>query len=100
MDNDGNLRFYGLNNLTRLWSVTWEALSQLCYVHGLCGRNVEDDKGQESELARFARIVKRKIHCGDDNWIEDIVDPRLKGEFSKKQGELLVKVALSCVEED
>lgn len=61
---------------------------------------VEDGEGQESELARFARIVKRKIHCGDENWIEDIVDPRLKGKFSKKQGEVLVEVALSCVEED
>ncbi|KAM0953477.1 putative protein kinase RLK-Pelle-SD-2b family [Dioscorea sansibarensis] len=39
LDYDGNLRLYSLNNSTGLWSVSWEALPNLCDVHGLCGRN-------------------------------------------------------------
>ncbi|GMH28953.1 hypothetical protein Nepgr_030796 [Nepenthes gracilis] len=39
LDFDGNLRLYSLNVLTSLWVVTWEALIELCNVHGLCGRN-------------------------------------------------------------
>ncbi|KAG1339254.1 putative receptor protein kinase ZmPK1 [Cocos nucifera] len=39
LDYDGNLRLYSLNESKRTWSVTWEALPQLCRIHGLCGRN-------------------------------------------------------------
>jgi len=39
MDYDGNLRLYSLNESAGIWSVSWEALPQLCLIHGLCGRN-------------------------------------------------------------
>ncbi|KAK1286418.1 putative receptor protein kinase ZmPK1 [Acorus calamus] len=39
MDYDGNLRLYSLNESDGSWKITWEALSQLCNVHGACGRN-------------------------------------------------------------
>ncbi|XP_039068017.1 putative receptor protein kinase ZmPK1 [Hibiscus syriacus] len=39
MDYDGNLRLYSLNMVSGLWTITWEAVMQLCSVHGLCGRN-------------------------------------------------------------
>ncbi|OMO74111.1 S-locus glycoprotein [Corchorus olitorius] len=39
MDYDGNLRLYSLNNATGLWTITWEAVRQMCSVHGICGRN-------------------------------------------------------------
>ncbi|XP_072997468.1 putative receptor protein kinase ZmPK1 [Typha latifolia] len=39
LDFDGNLRLYSLNESTGSWSISWAALSQLCEVHGLCGRN-------------------------------------------------------------
>ncbi|KAI5561125.1 hypothetical protein BDE02_16G093100 [Populus trichocarpa] len=39
MDHDGNLRLYSLNNETGLWVISWQALSQLCNVHGICGIN-------------------------------------------------------------
>lgn len=39
MDYDGNLRLYSLNNSTKLWSTSWQAMAQKCNVHGLCGRN-------------------------------------------------------------
>ncbi|KAK1285014.1 putative receptor protein kinase ZmPK1 [Acorus calamus] len=36
---DGNLRLYSLNESNGSWNITWEALAQLCNVHGACGRN-------------------------------------------------------------
>ncbi|KAL2485184.1 G-type lectin S-receptor-like serine/threonine-protein kinase [Abeliophyllum distichum] len=39
IDQDGNLRIYSLINSTGLWVITWQALSQPCQVHGVCGTN-------------------------------------------------------------
>nr|XP_010928583.1 putative receptor protein kinase ZmPK1 [Elaeis guineensis] len=39
LDYDGNLRLYSLDESKGTWSVTWEALPQICQIHGLCGRN-------------------------------------------------------------
>ncbi|KAK2999137.1 hypothetical protein RJ639_024482 [Escallonia herrerae] len=61
---------------------------------------VEDAEKQEAELTRFVRIVKRKIKCGEDSWLKDIVDPRLDGKFSRSQAATLVEIGLSCLEED
>uniref|UniRef100_A0A5B7ACX2 Receptor-like serine/threonine-protein kinase n=1 Tax=Davidia involucrata TaxID=16924 RepID=A0A5B7ACX2_DAVIN len=61
---------------------------------------IEDDEEQEAELTRFIRIVKRKVQCGEDSWIEDIVDPRLRGQFSRNQAATLVEIGLSCVQDD
>ncbi|KAJ9694810.1 hypothetical protein PVL29_010336 [Vitis rotundifolia] len=52
---------------------------------------------QEAELMRFVRLVKRKIECGEDNWVED---PRLKGKFSRHQAAKLIEIGISCVKED
>ncbi|KAL2509616.1 G-type lectin S-receptor-like serine/threonine-protein kinase [Forsythia ovata] len=39
IDHDGNLRIYSLINSTGLWMITWQAISQPCQVHGMCGTN-------------------------------------------------------------
>jgi hypothetical protein len=39
MDYDGNFRMYSLNASTGEWAVTGQAVIQMCYVHGLCGKN-------------------------------------------------------------
>ncbi|KAK4744030.1 hypothetical protein SAY87_010342 [Trapa incisa] len=40
VDPDGNLRLYSLDNVTRNWSVTWQAFSSIpCFIHGVCGNN-------------------------------------------------------------
>ncbi|XP_073100769.1 putative receptor protein kinase ZmPK1 [Elaeis guineensis] len=39
LDYDGNLRLYSLNESTEMWSISWVALSSICSVHSLCGRN-------------------------------------------------------------
>ena len=61
------------------------------------GKNGEE---QEAELTRFVSLVKAKIRCGEDNWVEDTVDPRLMGKFSRQQAATLVEIGVSCVEED
>uniref|UniRef100_A0A0D9YCY4 Receptor-like serine/threonine-protein kinase n=1 Tax=Oryza glumipatula TaxID=40148 RepID=A0A0D9YCY4_9ORYZ len=39
IDQDGNLKLYSLNKVEKSWIVTWEAMPQLCDIHGLCGTN-------------------------------------------------------------
>ncbi|KAL6614762.1 hypothetical protein ACP70R_037032 [Stipagrostis hirtigluma subsp. patula] len=36
---DGNLKIYSLNASNGSWIVTWQAMQQICKVHGLCGKN-------------------------------------------------------------
>ncbi|KAL8167925.1 hypothetical protein V2J09_009424 [Rumex salicifolius] len=61
---------------------------------------VEDQ--EESELVRLERMVKSRMQedCQDFSWIEGIVDPRLEGKFSRKQAVAMIKIGLSCLEED
>ncbi|KAB2622070.1 receptor protein kinase ZmPK1 [Pyrus ussuriensis x Pyrus communis] len=61
---------------------------------------VEDTDDLESELTRFVRVAKRKIQCGKDLWIEDMMDPRLNGQFSRIQAAKMVEIGISCVEEE
>ncbi|VAI32371.1 unnamed protein product [Triticum turgidum subsp. durum] len=39
IDHDGNFRMYSLDVSTGNWVVTGQAVIQMCYVHGLCGKN-------------------------------------------------------------
>ncbi|KAG8077506.1 hypothetical protein GUJ93_ZPchr0007g5431 [Zizania palustris] len=39
IDYDGNFRMYSLNESTGSWTATGQAVIQMCYVHGLCGKN-------------------------------------------------------------
>ncbi|CAN1770105.1 Putative receptor protein kinase ZmPK1 [Linum perenne] len=39
VDYDGNLRLYSLNISTGSWVISWQAISNMCSVHGICGRN-------------------------------------------------------------
>ncbi|XP_058221131.1 putative receptor protein kinase ZmPK1 [Rhododendron vialii] len=39
MDVDGNLRLYSLDEETRIWNVSWQAKSEPCRIHGVCGPN-------------------------------------------------------------
>ncbi|CAM0882044.1 unnamed protein product [Alopecurus aequalis] len=36
---DGNFRMYSLNASTGSWIVSWEAIAEMCNVHGICGQN-------------------------------------------------------------
>ncbi|KAI3785443.1 hypothetical protein L1987_44561 [Smallanthus sonchifolius] len=39
VDVDGNFRAYSLDETRRIWKVTWQAISDTCRVHGICGEN-------------------------------------------------------------
>ncbi|KAH7541834.1 hypothetical protein FEM48_Zijuj02G0009600 [Ziziphus jujuba var. spinosa] len=39
LDTDGNLRLYSFDEKNMTWVVTWQAFSQLCRIHGICGPN-------------------------------------------------------------
>jgi hypothetical protein len=39
IDKDGNFRMYSLDASTGRWAITGQAVIQMCYVHGLCGKN-------------------------------------------------------------
>uniref|UniRef100_A0ACD5VTE7 Uncharacterized protein n=1 Tax=Avena sativa TaxID=4498 RepID=A0ACD5VTE7_AVESA len=36
---DGNLRMYSFNASTGSWILSWEAIAEMCNVHGICGQN-------------------------------------------------------------
>ncbi|CAO2842466.1 unnamed protein product [Amaranthus hypochondriacus] len=64
---------------------------------------VEGDHLEEEEISRFTKFVifaKGKMQEGDDLWMEDLVDPRLEGEFSRNQAVKMMEIGLSCVEDD
>ncbi|KAI3726644.1 hypothetical protein L1987_66443 [Smallanthus sonchifolius] len=39
VDADGNFRAYSLDETRGIWKVTWQAISDTCRVHGICGEN-------------------------------------------------------------
>ncbi|KAK1433439.1 hypothetical protein QVD17_10349 [Tagetes erecta] len=39
VDVDGNFRAYSLDETRGIWKVTWQAISDACKVHGICGDN-------------------------------------------------------------
>ncbi|KAL9247129.1 hypothetical protein vseg_020594 [Gypsophila vaccaria] len=53
-----------------------------------------------SQLANLVKLARSKVESEDDSWVRDFVDPKLEGRFSRKQAALMIKVGLSCVEED
>ncbi|GMN71101.1 hypothetical protein TIFTF001_051785 [Ficus carica] len=51
IDSDGNLRLYSRKNRGEKWAVTWQAFTDPCLIHGLCGANslcrCSPDSGRE-----------------------------------------------------
>ncbi|XP_010262647.1 PREDICTED: putative receptor protein kinase ZmPK1 [Nelumbo nucifera] len=61
------------------------------------------DGEEEADLMRFVWVGRNKIdECDDDDdsWVEDMVDPELKGQFNKQQAAKMIEIGISCVEED
>ncbi|XP_038718723.1 putative receptor protein kinase ZmPK1 [Tripterygium wilfordii] len=61
---------------------------------------IEGTDEQEIELTRFVRVVGSKIECGENSWMEDAVDSRLNGEYSRNQVRKMVELGIACVQED
>nr|GMC85715.1 regulatory protein NPR3-like [Ipomoea batatas] len=61
----------------------------------------ESELHQEAvDLKQFLWEMKSKVELRDESWVEDIVDKRLEGKFSRRQAKTLIKVGVACVEED
>nr|KJB36665.1 hypothetical protein B456_006G169900 [Gossypium raimondii] len=60
----------------------------------------EDGDEQETELTRFIKVVKRKIQIEEMAWVEDTVDTRLNGHFTRIQAKKMIEIGISCVDEN
>jgi hypothetical protein len=47
------------------------------------------------------KAVHEKMETGDqERWVKDLIDHRLNGEFDHVQAKAMLKIAISCLEED
>ncbi|KAL1822171.1 hypothetical protein ACET3Z_008949 [Daucus carota] len=54
LEPDGNIRVYSLDERRKVWEVTWQAISQPCRIHGICGQN---------SLCTYSQKFGRKCKC-------------------------------------
>ncbi|KAH7849863.1 hypothetical protein Vadar_024122 [Vaccinium darrowii] len=56
----------------------------------------------EMEQRGLVKWVREKMNgnAGNNLWLEEIIDPVMKGKCDLRMMEILVQVALECVEED
>lgn len=43
-------------------------------------------------MTRFVKEVKKKILYGEEAWIEELVDPKLRGNFNTNQAAVLIGI--------
>jgi len=61
----------------------------------------EENEEEITELASFVRLAKSKmLNKEDPSWVEELVDPRLGGQVSRKEAAVMIEVGLSCVDDD
>ncbi|WCJ35495.1 G-type lectin S-receptor-like serine/threonine-protein kinase At5g24080 [Euphorbia peplus] len=59
--------------------------------------------GKNIEQKSLVTMVREKRKGGDEkgiSWMGEMIDPMLEGEYEEAEMEILIKVALQCVEED
>ncbi|KAJ6778254.1 hypothetical protein OIU74_002109 [Salix koriyanagi] len=95
----GSPSMYSINTKRTRWVYFYSFASAIGFIELLFIVS-EGREEHESDLARFGRVVKRKIQCEEVSWIEEIVDPRLNGKFSRNQAATIVELGISCVEQD
>ncbi|XP_059631087.1 putative receptor protein kinase ZmPK1 isoform X2 [Cornus florida] len=54
VDTDGNIRLYSLDEKLRAWAVSWQAISNPCSIHGICG---------PYSLCTYAAESGRRCNC-------------------------------------
>ncbi|KAM3704457.1 hypothetical protein ACJW31_03G005100 [Castanea mollissima] len=67
LDPDGNLRLYSLQKMNGSWDwvVTWQAFSQPCHIHGICGPN---------SLCTYDHVSGRRCSCLQGFKVKDHTD--------------------------
>nr|TKR66576.1 hypothetical protein D5086_0000310520 [Populus alba] len=96
----GSPSMYNFNTKRTRWVYFYSFASAIGFIEILFVVSEDREEHDESNLTRFVRVVKRKIQCGETSWIEEVVDPRLNGQFSRSQATTIVELGMSCVEED
>jgi serine/threonine protein kinase len=71
----------------------------------LSGRRVSElavgsDAEVRSMLRKLVTMLANKLEGNDQSWIDGFVDCKLSGQFSYLQARTLVKLVVSCLEED
>jgi len=61
---------------------------------------IEGEEVVEMSIRCYAEILKEKLATQDPSWLLEFVDCRLDGEFSYLQAATMLKIAVSCVEEE
>ncbi|KAK3128469.1 hypothetical protein QOZ80_6BG0462130 [Eleusine coracana subsp. coracana] len=62
---------------------------------------VDEGEGEmEMAVRHSAEILKKKLASEDQSWLLDVVDYRLNGDLNYSQAAMMVKIAVSCVEEE
>ncbi|CAN6207409.1 unnamed protein product [Urochloa humidicola] len=63
-----------------------------------------EDEEVESVLGRISKMIKEKLKLdgigSEQSWIADFIDARLNGQFNNLQARTMMKLAVSCMEED
>uniref|UniRef100_A0A6N2KY96 Receptor-like serine/threonine-protein kinase n=1 Tax=Salix viminalis TaxID=40686 RepID=A0A6N2KY96_SALVM len=65
LDFDGNIRLYSRNSGMEKWTVSWQAMSQPCRIHGTCGPN---------SICSYVAHLGRKCSCLQGFKIRDRTD--------------------------
>ncbi|RCV20506.1 hypothetical protein SETIT_4G061200v2 [Setaria italica] len=61
---------------------------------------MEGEMEVEMAVRCSSEVLKEKLASEDHSWLLEFVDCRLGGEFDYSQAAMMVKIALSCVEEE
>lgn len=61
---------------------------------------VEGEEEVEMAVRCSTEILKQKLASEDQSWLLEFVDYRLDGEFNYSQVTMMLKIAVSCVEEE
>lgn len=63
-----------------------------------------EDEEVEMVLGRISRMAKEKLKLdgsgSEQSWIADFIDARLNGQFNNMQARTMMRLAVSCMEED
>ncbi|KAJ1259675.1 hypothetical protein BS78_10G174000 [Paspalum vaginatum] len=66
--------------------------------------DMEDDEDAEADmvLGRITRMAKEKLMLDghEQSWIASFIDTRLNGQFNNLQARTMMRLAVSCLEED
>jgi hypothetical protein len=53
-------------------------------------------------LGRMVRMIKEKVQLDgtEESWVNDFIDARLNGQYSNLQANAMMRLVVSCLEED